>query len=208
MTLSNTSNWRKQSATWRENNAEKIKPLKMGRFDFVKTKNSDYKRNEDSYETFNNKNNKKLSRSKIRCGGLIFNNDFTKIVLVKNKYLETESGERKWGAPKGHIKGREDFVECAEREIWEECGLKIRINRDIPKKQFRNTMYYPIRLEYEYPVKCNDKGEISKAQWVSLDIVEELNINRELRDALTVANIVKYKKMSAEGKCKVFGVHF
>ena len=69
-------------------------------------------------------------------------------------------------------------------------------------------MYYPIRLDREYPVKCNDKGEISKAQWVSLDIVEELNINRELRDALTVSNIVKYKKMSAEGKCKVFGVHF
>ena len=85
-----TNNWRKSCAVWRENNKERIKPLKRGRFDFVKTKNSDFKRNEDSYETFNNKNNKKLSRSKIRCGGLIFNNDFTKIVLVKNKYLENE----------------------------------------------------------------------------------------------------------------------
>ena len=68
-------------------------------------------------------------------------------------------------------------------------------------------MYYPIQLDKEYVVKSNDTGEISKAQWVSLDIVSELNINRELRDALTVANIAKYKKMTAEGKCKVFGAH-
>ena len=35
----------------------------------------------------------------------------------------------------------------------------------------------------------------------------ELNINRELRDALTLANIAKYKKMTAQGKCKVFGAY-
>ena len=90
MTLSNTntSNWRKSGAQWRENNAESIKPLEKSRWDFIKTKNSDFKRNEHAYEPFNNKNNKQLERIKIRCGGLIFNNDFTKIVLVKNKYLE------------------------------------------------------------------------------------------------------------------------
>ena len=68
-------------------------------------------------------------------------------------------------------------------------------------------MYYPIKLDREYAVKSNDSGEISKAQWVSLDIVSELNINRELRDALTVSNIAKYKKMTAQGTCKVFGGH-
>ena len=39
-----------------------------------------------------------------------------------------------------------------------------------------------------------------------LNIALELNINRELRDALTV-HIATYKKMAAQGKCKVFGVH-
>ena len=130
-------------------------------------------------------------------------NGTKKIVLVKNGYLEKLFGENKWGAPKGHIKenSTEDFVECAEREIWEESGLQIRINRNIPKVQVRNTMYYPIQLDKEYPVKSNDEKEISNAKWVSLDLISAMNINRELKEALVLIN--RFKSMAGYGKCIV-----
>ncbi len=124
--------------------------------------------------------------------------------MVKNGYLEKQFGENKWGAPKGHIKkdSTEDFVECAEREIWEESGLRIRISRKIPKKQIRNTMYYPIQLDKEYPVHSNDIKEISNAKWVSLDLISSMNVNRELKEALFF--IDSLKSMSLYGKCKVY----
>ena len=134
---------------------------------------------------------------------MIFNKDFSKIVLVKNGYLEKLFGENKWGAPKGHIKedGTENFLKCAEREIWEESGLQIRINRNIPFIRVRNTHYYSIQLDKEYPVKSNDTTEISNAKWVSLDLISAMNINRELKEALVLIN--RLKAIAARGKCEV-----
>lgn len=41
-----------------------------------------------------------------------------KILLVKNRY------DTYWYLPGGGVKSKETVTECAQREIWEECGIK------------------------------------------------------------------------------------
>ena len=62
-----------------------------------------------------------------RCGTIIFNKTLDKVVAVLNRY-SFDIGENKWGFPKGGIHKNETFVQCAQRETFEETGLIIEIS--------------------------------------------------------------------------------
>lgn len=54
--------------------------------------------------------------------------------------LQKRSDVGLWGIPSGHVEAGETVIEAAIREVWEETGLNIRINRLIgvysdPKSQ-------------------------------------------------------------------------
>ena len=57
------------------------------------------------------------------CGAVIFKmeDDRCKYLLIKNKR------SAHWGFPKGHIEDGENEYETAEREVFEETGLSIKI---------------------------------------------------------------------------------
>ncbi len=58
-------------------------------------------------------------RKRSKAGGIIFNEDFTEILLIKGRY------GLKWGVPKGHTNLNEKFLMCCCREIFEETGISI-----------------------------------------------------------------------------------
>jgi len=63
--------------------------------------------------------NKGYKKEVSRAGGLIFNNDRTKVVLVLNR-MSFLKGEYKYGLPKGHLYPYEIIAPFvgAQREIW------------------------------------------------------------------------------------------
>ena len=126
-----------------------------------------------------------LTTQKItRCGGIIFNKqlDSVLIVLNKNSYF---NGENKWGFPKGHRNPKERILDCAKREIKEETGILL------PKLMFKrkiyihNTIYYIIFLKQDYlDFKFDDKKEIFKVNWITLQDLKNLNYNRDIKKFL------------------------
>jgi len=115
----------------------------------------------------------------FKCGTIIFNNDMTKVILVKNNFCKNYD---KWGFPKGHIKKKESFAECAIRETWEETGLKICVKNSQPKIKLENSYYYPIIIE-ENKLKISpiDKKEICEVSWFKIENMITLNKNRDLK---------------------------
>ena len=71
------------------------------------------------------------------CGCIIIN-DENKILLVY------ENNHNFWGFPKGHVEGNETEIETALREVKEEVGLDVKIDKS---KRFE--LHYTIRDEID-----------------------------------------------------------
>ena len=113
----------------------------------------------------------KLKKEKS-CGCIIIKNKKVLLVYEKNRNF--------WGFPKGHMEDGENEIETALREVKEEVGLDVEIDKDR-----RYTLNYVIRDEIDkttvlYIAKAkNDEiimqeNEIENIRWCSFE--EALNI--------------------------------
>jgi len=104
------------------------------------------------------------------------------IILDKGNVLITQRSESmphplKWEFPGGKVKEGESIEECIVREIREELGVKVEVNRLLPsvRHSYGN---FPIML---IPLVCTvRKGEISLKEhksykWISLDELEHVD---------------------------------
>ena len=113
----------------------------------------------------------KLKKEKS-CGCIIVKNKKVLLVYEKNRNF--------WGFPKGHMEAGETEVETALREVKEEVGLDVEID-----KERRYTLNYVIRDEIDkttvlYIAKAKNeeivmqKNEIENIRWCSFE--EALNM--------------------------------
>ncbi|MGW8316217.1 MAG: (deoxy)nucleoside triphosphate pyrophosphohydrolase [Bacteroidales bacterium] len=120
------------------------------------------------------------------------------IILRDNHVLITQRSEKmphplKWEFPGGKVKEGESVEECIRREIREELGLHVKVDRLLPsvRHSYGN---YPIVL---IPLVCTVKDETvtlaeHKAyQWISLEEMEgvdwleaDLGVVRLIRERL------------------------
>ena len=100
-------------------------------------------------------------------GAMIYNNEFTKILLVRNK------GAKSWSFPKGKVEKQETKYEGAIREVYEETGINIKdyINETFFHKKKSKGVY--VRL---YIINVNesidtspDENEIEEIKWHYVD---------------------------------------
>lgn len=112
----------------------------------------------------------KLKKEKS-CGCIIVKNKKVLLVYEKNRNF--------WGFPKGHMEDGETEIETALREVKEEVGLEVEID-----KERRYTLNYVIRDEIDkttvlYIAKAKNEeiimqeNEIENIRWCSFD--EALN---------------------------------
>ena len=127
------------------------------------------------------KNFKRKKRRFIKCGCIVFNDTLDQLILVLNNY-SFEKKTNKWGLPKGFREDHETYADCAMRELFEESGLKLRINNNMPKIKINNTYYFILKIKKNlnnHRLEPIDKKEIKYAKWVNIKDLKNLNLNRE-----------------------------
>lgn len=106
--------------------------------------------------------------------GIIFN-DKNEVLICKHTYRQTV-----WSLPGGYLKGKEDPREGLAREIEEETGFKVRVERIIRTSADRDTA----RLD----LSCigtlvggtfRPSTEVSEAQFLSIDKLTNIPENQQ-----------------------------
>lgn len=117
--------------------------------------------------------------------------------IVKELDSQTLRMETEWGFPKGRIKKKEKWLECAKREAFEETQISesfIDIISDVPFmeniKGFDDRMYiniyYVARLNTSFDnINLNpEKSEIKDIKWIDIEDIEELFCDSESKKKL------------------------
>lgn len=106
-----------------------------------------------------------------KSGGIIFDDSKNNIIIVQNKKTQ------KWSIPKGSIEEGENLVWCAQREIYEETGLKIDINENSPKIFLfgKEQQYFIIKLSEQYNLDPIDTREINTVKWFPIAALSQLD---------------------------------
>ena len=134
-----------------------------------------------------------IKSNDIESSWLSFKAEFEFIVaaggLVKknhNYLLIYRNG--KWDLPKGKLEDNEDVVECAKREVKEECGIKdlIIVQKLIQtyhtysingKMMLKETHWYLMNSSYSGEFVPQIEEGIEKVEWRSEDDIPELMKN-------------------------------
>lgn len=130
-----------------------------------------------------------------KAGIMLFNEDFTRILIVKNNYHPYPQCQ-KWGYPKGHLEHEETTYECAKRELYEETGVEINIS-DHKTVNVNNSKYYVFYTSESklQKIKPVDTNEINAAKFQDITSIQSLNLNREA--SVLIRKSIKYLKSIA-----------
>jgi mRNA-decapping enzyme subunit 2 len=90
----------------------------------------------------------------------------------------------KWSFPKGHMKGSEQAMDCALRELYEETGIQlpretigystVKLSRN---RDGNNSEYFRCYVREELPLNIIDNMEIREGGWFTLCEMQRLNGN-------------------------------
>ena len=141
---------------------------------------------------------------RVGVGAVILHDD--KVLLVRRGQSPSYG---KWSLPGGLVELGETIREAVEREIAEECGIKIRvvdvagaIDR-IVRDDAGRVRYHYVLVDYlAYPesmdvVAGSDAGD---AQWFEIERVAELDTTQGLLDMIRRAEALRRAEASREGE--------
>jgi len=136
----------------------------------------------------------------ISGAGCVIKNEKGEFLLVLGKK------KKLWSFPKGHIENTESHVECAERETFEETGLKIKITSE-PKFYVHECVYYTCDLQKkDHVINVRDNKEIKKCQWMSLDQISKMSYyktNVHIKSYFNVIHDVLFHKQKQKIEIEV-----
>ena len=108
-------------------------------------------------------------------GGIVTNEEGKYLMIYRNGF---------WDFPKGKLDKGERIIECAEREVEEECGVKVKAKSLIcktkhtyvgsKKRVLKTTYWYSMKLVSDAKMKPQKSEGIEKVEWKSLSEVNEL----------------------------------
>jgi|688.fasta_scaffold536150_2 8-oxo-dGTP pyrophosphatase MutT (NUDIX family) len=126
------------------------------------------------YKTFHTVRRKvKTYGAILKAGG--------KIALVQGRYTG------KWSFPKGHSNKGEKPIECTLREVAEETGIDI-LPSPIEYRMVGYGRYFVFSLTEEVPLVARDTNEIINTRWVTLEEMNNMDLNSDARQYIKVKN--------------------
>jgi len=110
------------------------------------------------------------SRPKVHGGILYVSTEPVRFALVQGRHTG------KWSFPKGHPQDGEAPITTALREIEEETGIH---ELPTPSTTYRIGYgnYFAFPLPTAVPLVPNDRDEIMNVAWVTLDEMEQMQLN-------------------------------
>jgi len=125
------------------------------------------------------------------------------LVVFKNKvllgYRVTQHGNGFWGFPGGHLEFGESPEDCALREAWEECGLRLRnisfyaLSNDVFTDTGKHYITLHMRADVDDPTITNQEPDKHKDwQWFAWN-----NLPQPL--FLPITNMLNQKLIRPEG---------
>ncbi|MEX3240244.1 NUDIX hydrolase [Serratia quinivorans] len=122
------------------------------------------------------------------------------VVHAAGKFLivkETINSKALWNQPAGHLEADETLVQAAERELWEETGIRATPQSFLKLHQWiapDNTPFlrfcFVIELEQQLPTEPHD-SDIDRCLWLS---AEEILQAANLRSPLVAESIRCYQQ--------------
>jgi len=129
------------------------------------------------------------------AGGIILNNE-SEILLVHNELTNS------WTYPKGHIKGDEDILEAAKREIIEETNIKdLKLVCKLPiyerttrqNKNIIKVMHMFLFISKSNKTKTNTK-DITNIKWVPVEkVVDYFSYSKEVDFFNSIKNKLNFQ---------------
>lgn len=111
------------------------------------------------------------------CGAVVFHNERDKRGRVKRRYvlMIKHAFGGHFSFPKGHVEAGETEIMTAEREVFEETSVRIRIN-----ERFRQPVYYKprpgVKKEVVYFLAFTRQtdikprpGEVAEVEWIPVE---------------------------------------
>jgi bis(5'-nucleosidyl)-tetraphosphatase len=132
--------------------------------------------NHNNFESSSPTKQPRLKRCGIICVRYIFNVPHLLIVRGKRSHI--------WSLPKGCINQNETEIECAQRETLEETGLNINITSVCPRVAINHNVYFVVIIDFNPKLKTRDTHEIDKVSWMTLQEIQYLQCNKDLRSIL------------------------
>ncbi|HGM5489045.1 TPA: NUDIX hydrolase [Serratia fonticola] len=122
------------------------------------------------------------------------------VVHAAGKFLvveETINGKALWNQPAGHLEADETLIQAAERELWEETGIRatpqafLRMHQWIaPDRTPFLRFSFVIELEQQLPTEPHDE-DIDRCLWLTAEQILEA---KNLRSPLVAETIRCYQQ--------------
>ena len=114
-----------------------------------------------------------MNEPQVAVGAVVFREN--RVLLVQRK---NEPAAGQWAIPGGRVKQGETLKSAAEREVFEETGLRIKAGEPVYVLEYIDSVHYIIiDLDAEYisgdPIPADDASD---ARWVSSDELAALHV--------------------------------
>ena len=121
---------------------------------------------------YHNKINYKFKQRYTKAGFFIYNKETKMVLLIQSK-------GSLWGFPKGTCEKFETIFECAVRELYEETGLQLTIDRPFHCiKVYDNSFYYLLEISHFQPSlqiqNSIHNNDVSGIGWFQLECLYNL----------------------------------
>ena len=100
----------------------------------------------------------------VNAAGGVVVRDGSVCVVHRSRYDD-------WSLPKGKLDPGESFEQAALREVWEECGLRCRLVRELSPARYtvkgrpKLVRYWLMEVEDDEGLEAND--EVDELRWLS-----------------------------------------